>query len=106
MSQKTQAVKHCELAYTSASSPENQNESEKAYANAPTMPAPITVRMAPSVSSPDFNAIFFPIAVMVQNKNNTANVFINADMQFSITDTSRTSPPEKSVNILPSIKNS
>ena len=42
IAQKTRAVKKADDAYTSPSTAENQNESVKEYATAPTAPAAIT----------------------------------------------------------------
>ena len=43
--QNVTAVKKEDIAYTSPSTAENQNESEKVYARAPTKPAPKTAKI-------------------------------------------------------------
>src|SRR4026207_1148825 len=74
IAQNTMAVKKDDIAYTSPSTAENQNESAKPLANAPTIPAPInTIISAVLISSSLFPIIFLPSAVTVQNKNKLVN---------------------------------
>ena len=60
IAQKTTAVKREDVAYTSPSTAENQKESENAYANAPTTPAPImAISSYMEILSSDVVIIFF-----------------------------------------------
>ena len=68
MHQKVIAVKKEDIAYTSPSTAENQNESENVYARAPIIPLPITAYVLP-ISKDSFKKILRPNAVIVQNKN-------------------------------------
>ena len=63
------AVKKEDMAYTSASTAENQKLSEKVYTKAPTIPAPIKEMVWPLVSSPSTTEKSrLPIKVMDQNR--------------------------------------
>src|SRR5258706_9192457 len=73
--QTTKAVKKDDMAYTSASTAENQNESEKVYANEPTKPAPISSQVLSGVNSFSrvMPIILRPKRVMDQNKKRIVN---------------------------------
>src|SRR5512133_2385446 len=96
MAQKTTAVKSEEVAYTSPSTAENQNVSEKAYARAPVSPAPSTAITLPVVkSASDFIMILRARCVTVQNRNMIVRALASPDMAFTIIATFETSPPAK-----------
>ena len=78
------AVKKDEEAYTSPSTAENQNESEKVYAKAPTKPLPMMVNIFDWFSSPDFFATLSASAVMVQKRKRMVKALIIADILFTI----------------------
>src|ERR1043165_6650027 len=71
----TNAVKNDGMEYTSASTAENQNESEKQYANEPISPAPMSVQICPSVRSASFfmPIIFLPNSVIDQKRKRIVN---------------------------------
>src|ERR1035437_5452821 len=72
--QKTMEVKQKELDQTIPSVAENQNESVKVNAKAPTTPAPIMeIRFSVDTSSPLFTNSFLAKAVIVQKRNRIAN---------------------------------
>lgn len=98
MAQKTIAVKNDEVAYTSPSTAENQNESLKVNANAPTIPAPIMAIVdAVEASDPLFTISFLARWVIVQNKNRTVKALMIAEKAFAIAATLVTSLPAKRV---------
>src|SRR5690606_36072305 len=83
IAQKTTAVQREERAYTSDSTAENQNESEKAYAIAPITPAAmICQRTAPAGSVPDSPNVLRTRAVIVQHRNSTVSPLARADPKF------------------------
>ena len=85
MAQNTRAVNNDDVAYTSASTAENQNVSEKAYARAPVSPAAIIAIVCPNFGSePDDAIIFFARWVMVQKRNIIVNALARADMIFDV----------------------
>src|SRR5690606_5612381 len=80
IAQKTMAVQSEERAYTSDSTAENQNVSEKVYASAPTSPLPMIRKIFPAFSSPDcFRTSFLARAVMVQKRNRIVNPLARTD---------------------------
>ena len=78
MAQNTKAVKNEDIAYTSASTAENQMESEKVQTSPPTNPAPITAIICPAfnISSALIN-IFLAKCVIDQKRNSTVNAAEN-----------------------------
>ena len=85
MAQKTAAVNKDDIAYTSPSTAENQNESEKVNARAPTNPAPqIAIEFDEERASPLFSIILLPKWVMVQNRKRIVNAEQRALMAFTI----------------------
>src|SRR5690606_28835619 len=82
IAQNTTAVQREDMAYTSVSTAENQNVSEKVYANAPTNPAPMIWNYWAVVISGSLASIFFANAVMVQNKKVMVRALESADPTF------------------------
>src|SRR5690606_37695773 len=86
IAQNTTAVHKEDMAYTSDSTAENQNVSEKAYANAPTKPAPITTIVCVEVREVVRFAlprnILRPKAVIDQNKKRIVNPELTAEPTF------------------------
>ena len=85
--QKTTAVNKEDIAYTSPSTAENQNESEKVYAKAPIRPP----NNMENFENKDMFLSFFSCCnifllsrVIIQNKNAIVNALHNADMKFII----------------------
>src|SRR5438093_452680 len=105
IAQKTIAVKNEELAYTSPSTAENQNESLNVYAKAPTRPAPMTAINWEEVDSAFPITIFLARAVMVQKRNKIVNALISAERTFTIIGCIFTLSPPNKIKILPSIRN-
>ena len=71
-------------AYTSASTAENQNESEKANANEPTMALPKTT-ICSATDRLVFRKIYFTkTCTIVQNKNKTVSALKIADIILTI----------------------
>src|ERR1051326_2070542 len=84
MAQNTSAVKKDDMAYTSLSTAENQNESEKQYAIEPTRPVPMMAHMRPSVSScPIARMSLRPSRVSDQNMKRMVPALARADMVLS-----------------------
>src|ERR1044072_2593419 len=84
MAQNTMAVNIEDIAYTSPSTAENQNESEKQYASAPTTPLPKMANILPSVNSCWLAAInFFPKRVMDQYIKSMVAALARADIQLT-----------------------
>ena len=99
--QKTIAVKREDVAYTSPSTAENQNESEKVNANSPTKPVPIMEIISEvEILSSDETIIFFARWVIVQKRNNMVKALAKADKAFAIKATLDTSLPASKVNNL------
>ena len=88
-----------DAAYTSASTAENQKESEKVYAEAPIIPLASITAIFPLVNSPVCKDIFFAKAVMLQNKKRIDNDEHNAEKTLSAAAIPSTSVA-KSPNIL------
>ena len=84
MAQNTKAVKRDDMAYTSPSTAENQNESEKVKARAPTSPLPITAYKPAFVNSPERRANFLAKAVIVQKRKRMVKELQSDDMTFTI----------------------
>src|ERR671912_671691 len=80
----TKAVKNEDIPYTSASTAENQADSEKVNDNAPTIPAPISTHIFSSVSSASFVTfmIFLPNKTIDQKRNRTAKELANTLLKF------------------------
>ena len=96
------AVNVDDIAYTSPSVAENQNESEKVYAKAPTNPLPkipIFWAKESSLLSFEMKIIFFAKAVIVQNKNKIVNALHKADIKFIMNATLVTSLANKLKNL-------
>ena len=78
--QNVTAVKKEDIAYTSPSTAENQNESEKVYASDPITPAAITENIFGKENSFEVNINFLPKAVIVQKRNRIVNELQIADI--------------------------
>ena len=82
--QTTIAVKKDDIAYTSASTAENQKVSENVYIKDPTTPdANKPKRSFAFKSSNDFLIILRPIITMVQCKNKIVKALLNTDNIFT-----------------------
>jgi hypothetical protein len=84
MHQKTTAVNKDDMAYTSASTAENQNESDTAYAMAPIKPAPRIKILWLFEVCQDEEKIFLQNHVMVQNKNMMVSALAIPDEALTI----------------------
>ena len=102
MAQKVMAVKNDDMAYTSPSPAENQNESEKVKAREPTSPLPSMAYMLASDISRSRGTSFRPSMVMVQKRNNIVKLLLSADMTLTIMATLAVSPNAKREKNLPS----
>jgi len=94
MAQKTMAVKNDEKPYTSASTAENQNESEKVYANPPTKPLPKIAMVWLSVGTLSLVITLLVRWVMVQNRNKMVNALARTVNVF-ISTAASSGPPNK-----------
>ena len=87
MAQNTMAVNNDDIAYTSPSTAENQNVSEKQYASAPTIPAPymaIALDTGQEPSSDGFTSLF-PRKTIVRYRNITVSAEQMALIAFTAT---------------------
>src|SRR6185312_6681312 len=84
IAQKTKAVKKDDMAYTSASSEENQKESENAKARLPTMPLPMITIVLPRFGRLSGDTIFLAMIVIVQNRNSTVKLLDSADTKLTM----------------------
>src|SRR5699024_10818168 len=79
------AVKKEESAYTSPSTAENQKESVKVKANAPTTPAPIiAIVFSEEIVSPVFTINLLAKCVMVQKRNKIVIPLDTADIKLTL----------------------
>src|SRR6267154_5956857 len=90
--QTTNAVNNEDIAYTSASTAENQNESENAYANAPTVPALSSNHFPSSTSFFDAVNNLRPNKTIDQKRNKIVNALATALMILIAYATLVTSP--------------
>ena len=97
------AVKKEDIAYTSPSTAENQNESVKVYVKAPTTPA-ARIEIILNLSFFDssfFTSILFPNAVIVQKRNKIVNELQRADITLTATATWLVAGSANNEKILP-----
>jgi hypothetical protein len=88
IAQKMSAVNRDDIAYTSPSTAENQNESVKVYDNEPIIPLPKIAIICPFDNILDFfKAIFFDRSVIDQNINNIEAELERAETLFIHTAT-------------------
>ena len=98
-------MKKLDIAYTSPSTAENQNESLNVYAKAPTNPAPKTAYIFPFVNSPVFSASLRANAVIVQNKKRMVNALQRPDTALIIIPTLLVSPKANKLKKFPINRN-
>ena len=102
MAQNTKAVKNDDIAYTSASTAENQMESEKVQTSPPTNPEPITAIICPEFkASSALTNIFLAKCVIDQKRNSTVKAAENTLNMLTQKATCSTSSPAKRENIRP-----
>ena len=102
MAQNTKAVKKEDIAYTSASTAENQIESENVHTSPPTNPAPITAMVCPMFkTSPALTNIFLAKCVIDQNRKSTVKAADNTLNMLTQKATCSTLSPAKRENIRP-----
>ena len=100
--QTTMAVKKDDIAYTSASTAENQKLSEKVYTKAPINPDNKSIMLSGLVNeSKVLFKIFRPMRTIVQCKNKIVRALDTTDIIFTQKATRLTSPRANKENMRP-----